>query len=203
MARVSKSPEERRKEILDAAKEFFQTKGYERTAVSDIVKKVGVAQGTIYYYFQSKDEIADAVIDRDLQENVAALRLIRDAPGFAVVDKLERVRMLLAQGNDRMDEIEYLHEDRNAMLHQKALVRMIREYSPLVASIVEQGNREGVFNVDNPLVITEFLLAGSQFLFDPGIFHWTEDELRQKLAAVDEITEKLLGAEKGTFHFRM
>ncbi|CAM3039558.1 TetR/AcrR family transcriptional regulator [Paenibacillus sediminis] len=203
MARVSKSPEERKKDILDAAKELFQTKGYERTAVSDIVKKVGVAQGTIYYYFQSKSDIADALIDRELQENIASLQQIVDEQGAGAVDKLEKVRKLLAQGNNRMDEIEYLHEDHNAMLHQKALVRMIREYAPLVASIVEQGNREGVFHTDNPLVITEFLLAGSQFLFDPGIFSWTEEELRLKLAAVDEITEKLLGAKKGTFHFSL
>jgi AcrR family transcriptional regulator len=201
MPRVSKSPEERKKQILDAAMELFQTKGYERTAVSDIVKKIGVAQGTVYYYFNSKHEIADALIERDLSESIAALRRVADAPGTGAVEKLEQVRKLLSQGNDRMDEIEFLHEDRNAMLHQKALVRMIREYAPLAASIVEQGNREGVFHVENPLVVTEFLLAGSQFLFDPGIFQWTEVELQQKLAALDEITEKLLGTEKGTFHF--
>ncbi len=49
MVRISKDPEERKNEIVDAAEELFVTKGYEKTSISDIVKKVGVAQGLFYY----------------------------------------------------------------------------------------------------------------------------------------------------------
>ncbi|GIO30333.1 MULTISPECIES: TetR/AcrR family transcriptional regulator [Paenibacillus] len=55
MPRITKNPKERRNEILNAAMELFNTKGFEQTSVSDIVKKIGVAQGTFYYYFQSKE----------------------------------------------------------------------------------------------------------------------------------------------------
>lgn len=50
MARTTKEPEERRRELIACAQTLFYTKGYEGTSVSDIVNAVGVAQGTFYYY---------------------------------------------------------------------------------------------------------------------------------------------------------
>ncbi|EGO64125.1 TetR/AcrR family transcriptional regulator [Acetonema longum] len=64
MARVTKDPQERTNELIDAAEELFLTNGYDKTSVSDIVKKIGVAQGTFYYYFQTKEEILDAIAVR-------------------------------------------------------------------------------------------------------------------------------------------
>jgi hypothetical protein len=46
MTRIVKAPDERRSELIATAQQLFYTKGYERTSVSDIVKAVGVAQGT-------------------------------------------------------------------------------------------------------------------------------------------------------------
>ena len=57
MVRVTKLPQERRKEILSAALSLFIQNGYEGTAVSDIVKKLNVSQGLFYYYFKSKEEV--------------------------------------------------------------------------------------------------------------------------------------------------
>ena len=58
-----KSPETRKSELLAAAETLFRENGVDRTAVSDIVKKAGVAQGTFYNYYQSKDEIFAAVLE--------------------------------------------------------------------------------------------------------------------------------------------
>lgn len=60
--RVSKAPEERRAELVQAARTLFDQNGVDKTRVSDIVKKVGVAQGVFYYYFSSKEEIVDIVL---------------------------------------------------------------------------------------------------------------------------------------------
>jgi AcrR family transcriptional regulator len=66
MVIISKNPQERWNELLNAAVELFSKKSYQQTVVSDIVKRVGVSQGTFYYYFMSKEEIADELIDRPL-----------------------------------------------------------------------------------------------------------------------------------------
>lgn len=57
MTRTAKDSDERRSELIATAQQLFYSKGYESTSVSDIVKAVGVAQGTFYYYFDSKTEM--------------------------------------------------------------------------------------------------------------------------------------------------
>lgn len=62
--KVSKEYNERRKEIVDAARRLFSTKGYNKCTINDILDAVGIAKGTFYYYFSSKEEVLDAIINR-------------------------------------------------------------------------------------------------------------------------------------------
>lgn len=62
--RVSKPPQERRAELVSAARLLFDKNGVDKTRVSDIVKHVGVAQGVFYYYFSSKAEIVAVVVQQ-------------------------------------------------------------------------------------------------------------------------------------------
>ena len=71
----SKEAEERKKEILDVAEELFTVKGYDGTSTTDILERVGIARGTLYYHFKSKEEILDALIDRIIQAMVSNIRL--------------------------------------------------------------------------------------------------------------------------------
>ncbi|MCX6679994.1 MAG: helix-turn-helix domain containing protein [Methanothrix sp.] len=76
MKRITKVPEERRRELIDTAERLFMEKGYEHTAISDIVKELNIAQGTLYYYFRSKEDILEAVVDKSiavLEQNVIML----------------------------------------------------------------------------------------------------------------------------------
>ena len=62
--RIVKEAAERKNEILDAAEELFAARGYEETSTGDILDRVGIARGTLYYHFRSKEEILDALIGR-------------------------------------------------------------------------------------------------------------------------------------------
>ena len=66
--RVTKAPEERRQDILDAAVKVFGEKGITRTTVSDIVGAAGVAKGTFYLYLNSKEELLGALKERFVDE---------------------------------------------------------------------------------------------------------------------------------------
>ena len=57
MTRIVKAPDVRRSELIACAQRLFYSMGYENTSVSDIVNEVGVAKGTFYYYFKSKQAI--------------------------------------------------------------------------------------------------------------------------------------------------
>ena len=62
--RVVKEAEERKNEILDVAERLFGAKGFDNTSTSDILNEIGIARGTLYYHFKSKEDILDAMIDR-------------------------------------------------------------------------------------------------------------------------------------------
>jgi len=62
--RIIKEYDERKKEILDTAERPFRINGYEKCTIMDIIKEVGIAKGTFYHYFKSKQEVLDAVVLR-------------------------------------------------------------------------------------------------------------------------------------------
>jgi AcrR family transcriptional regulator len=66
---VKKPPEQWEREILDAAKELFLSKGYEDTSVADIMELAGGAKGMFYRFFQSKEEVMHVLGDRLFFEN--------------------------------------------------------------------------------------------------------------------------------------
>ena len=73
--------------------------------------------------------------------------------------------------------------------------------APVIADVVEQGNREGVYHAQYPLETVESLLVAGQFLFDEGIFQWTPEEMAARMTAFIHITETVLGAKPGSFQF--
>ena len=62
--RIVKEAEERKNEILDVAENLFMKKGFDGTSTNDILQAVGIARGTLYYHFKSKEDIMDALIHR-------------------------------------------------------------------------------------------------------------------------------------------
>ena len=78
--RIVKEYEERRKEILETAERLFLTKGYTKTTVNDILKEIGIAKGTFYHYFKSKEEVMDEIIMRIIKEDVTKAKRIVPIP---------------------------------------------------------------------------------------------------------------------------
>lgn len=74
--RVTKAPEERKAELVAAARKLFDKYGVEKTRISDIVSEVGVAQGVFYYYFASKEAMVEVVVQQvraELEEKMQAI----------------------------------------------------------------------------------------------------------------------------------
>ena len=200
--RVSKQPEERKNEILDAAEMLFTSKGYSKTTVNDILQIVGIAKGTFYYYFKSKEEVMDAIVMRFINSGVEAARVIALDPNLKAPEKIFLIFMAPKPDAERKEQmVEQFHQVNNAEMHQKSLVETILRLTPILTDIVEQGIEEGSFHTPYPKETVEFLLVSSQFLFDEGIFEWKPDELMKKATAFSYLLEHTLGAEKGSFDY--
>jgi AcrR family transcriptional regulator len=205
MMRTIKNPEERRNEILDTAERLFSTKGYGKTTIIDILDEVGIAKGTFYYYFKSKEDVMDAIIMRIVLADVAAARTIAANPDIPVLDKL--LQILLAQssqqGGSKEKLIEQFHQPSNAEMHQKSIVQAIVHLTPVLADVVEQGIAEQVFATDYPRETVEFLVAAAQVIFDEGLFQWEPHEALRRALAFVRLIETSLGAAKGSFDFML
>ena len=66
--RIVKQPDERKSEIIKTAEKLFLEKGVHNTKISEIVETIGVAKGLFYYYFKSKDDVINAVIEHFISE---------------------------------------------------------------------------------------------------------------------------------------
>lgn len=200
MVRSVKTPEVRRAEILQAASELFQEIGYESTSVDSIVRSAGIAKGTFYYYFKSKDEVLAALAQQLCAEMVARSQIIADDPQLGAIDKFCAI---IASQNQTVEAgqalVEDLHRPENRALHERSNIETVLAFGPILAAVVEQGNQEGVFQVDDPLSTVQFILAGSLFLFGHQMFSWTPEEQAARMQAMLLLIERTFGAVAGSF----
>ena len=200
MKRVAKDPTVRREELISIAEELFLKNGYEETPVSDIVKKAQVAQGTFYYYFKSKNGVLDAIVDRYLGEFVTQLKEQVQRDDMNAVDKM----ISLFKGGSRFSMgrkklTVYLHEEKNALLHIKIERKGLSLITPLVAEIIEQGCKEGLFDTRYPHETALLIVGCWDTLFDIGhFFERTVEERRRIVESAFYLMEKVLGAEYGS-----
>lgn len=202
MVRIVKSHDVRKKEILDTALELFQSVGYSKTTVKEIIKRVGIAKGTFYHYFSSKQEVLSLLADNIVNLMAESAQSIADN---TEISALEKVKMILRGNNPTFDEgyevANFLHLPENRELHERINTQIILLFSPILAKIIEQGQLEGVFRVEKPLETVQFLLAGSIFIFNTTLFNWTRTQVGALSAAMQSIIECSLGLKQGAFSF--
>jgi len=211
MTRIAKAPHERRRELVAAAHQLFHTKGYNSTSVHDIVTAVGVAQGTFYYYFGSKSEILEAVIEALTAQTTELLCEIVADETLAAIPKWGRaVQAINDCKTERKDEMmalaRLLQDDGYALLQYKSWTMAIQMVVPELAKIIAQGVEEGVFDAcpaeETAGIAFTILQATSAAIVDillnseayerPLEFAW------RKIAAGQTAIERVLGAPSGS-----
>jgi AcrR family transcriptional regulator len=196
--RTVKAPEVRRAELLALAEKLFKTQGYSKTSVDDIVRHAGVAKGTFYHYFKSKDDILKALTQQLVAEMAADCRQIAEDPRLNAAEKI--IAVIYSQKETTGEQqcvIDGMHLPENRALHELINIETIQSFGPILADIVTQGNQQGLFQVDDPLSTVEFILAGSQFLFGEGIFNWSAEQQRIRKKAMITLIERAFAAKPG------
>jgi AcrR family transcriptional regulator len=160
MGRIVKDREERRRELIDTAERLFITRGYAQTAISDIVNEVKVSQGAFYYYFDSKEDVLVAVLEKEIAIMESDFCQIANRNDLDEAVKLNtminRFISIAASGKKLMG---YVHEGMNATLHKKLMkVRPFARIAPVMAEVISKGTCKGRFNVEYPLEVSYLLL---------------------------------------------
>ena len=196
--RVVKEAIERHNEILDAAEELFVTKGYDKTSTNDILDRVGIARGTLYYHFKSKEEILNAMIERINDSLIAKAKMIAADTSVPVIDRLVMtIASLNVETDIGYEIIGEVHKPQNALMHQKMQENLTSKMVPILLELAEEGVRQGLFSMKYPAETIEMLVLYSSIAFDD--YHEKDSSsMEKKITAFLYNTEKLLGAREGS-----
>ena len=197
MTRTHRPAAQRREEILDAAHALFTTKGFQPTTMEDILKVVGIAKGTLYYHFPSKEQILRALVLRIVGQVEQRAREVADSSAPAV-DKLVTIMAAMRVEAAQTELVEQFHAPGNAEFHLLSITAMIEHLTPVLADVVAQGVNEGIFTTDRPHDAVELLLSASGILLDHEIMEPSPDELARRREGLIWASETLLGARPGS-----
>lgn len=158
------------KSIRQAAFELFAARGVKDVSTAEIAKKAGVAQASIYNFFQSKENLARealfAFLDEQMQAGEAVLN--SDLPFREKVEKL----LFITDEATRQSSPEFFHSliTGDPMLQQFMEEYSLRQTDPFVLRLVEQGRAEGVINRDlSDEAILLYIRALRQMLTQPNV----------------------------------
>ena len=183
---------DKREAILRAAITVFARCGYFNSKVADIAREAGVADGTVYLYFKSKEEILHSIFDRSVEDALGAAK--------------KRVQRLTDPG-EKLRQIAHLHLERLGADRDLAVVFQVElrgstkfmeefsaagfaEYLALIRSTFEEGQRAGMFRADlNARVVAKVLFGA----LDEMATNWILSKRRYKLAPMaDQVLDIFL-----------
>ncbi|EOH75064.1 TetR/AcrR family transcriptional regulator [Enterococcus malodoratus] len=197
--RVSKDPTVRKNEILDVAGRLFAEKGFDQTSTGEIITQAGIARGTLYYHFKSKEEIMDALVERTTSLLFDAAKKVADDHSIPVYQRFVQTVLALRLDTSKDDTMmDYVHKPQNALMHQKIQTALVREITPVLTGIVEDGIQQGIFQTDYPYESVELVVVYASVAFDEQ--EMVPDSRAKKEHRVKSffyLLERLLGVEEG------
>jgi TetR/AcrR family fatty acid metabolism transcriptional regulator len=183
---------DKREAILRAATSVFAHNGYFNSKVADIAREAGVADGTVYLYFKSKEDILHSIFDRSVEEALDSAR-----------KRIERV----TDPKEKLRRIATLHLERLSADRDLAVVFQVElrgstkfmeefsaagfaEYLALIRSTFEDGQRAGIFRTELNANVVAKILFGA---LDEMATNWILSKRRYKLAPMaDEVLDIFL-----------
>lgn len=212
MVRISKEHDERLTEFLDTARQLFFEKGYEKTPVNDIIEKVGVAKGTFYHYFKSKEDLLDQLVNHFIEKSVSKVGEMMERTEMNAVERMNHffisIRNLKVENKELMKMLmRFMYKDENLIFRHKIFKRSIALLTPPLAEIIKLGLEEGHFHPLDPRETAEiiFMMAFSinesvvELLLEAEEKPGNIDLIEQKIKVFEKIVERILGAPDGSF----
>ena len=190
--------------ILDAAKELMCSKDSVADITMDMIaKQAGIGKGSIYYYFISKDEIIDAVIDQcysvAIEDFIAEIKSHKNS--------LEKLKLLFQSilSSELKDKsrnvIRELHLQNDIVTNYKLMMASIKVISPIVTEFLVEGTEKGELHAEFPEESSRMIIAMLTFLLDNYFFPNSDENRLRSLKLYSQILETCLKTKPGSFDF--
>ena len=189
VSRRDSTPGPKRDAILRAAIDVFADRGFFSAQVADIARAAGVAAGTVYLYFKSKDDLLVSIFDRSMRDGLTLGR----AAVADLHDPRERLRRLarahLARlGSDRNLAVVFQVELRQSTkFMERFSSTLLRDYLGLIRDTIADGQRAGFFRTDIKATVAAKIFFGA---LDEMATNWILSRRRYSLEAdADTVVE--------------
>ena len=199
-----KDPEIRRAEIMDAAMLLFMEKGYANTTTQDIVDKVNISRGLLYYHFKNKEDILYCLVERYSEKLLRDIHVIVNDDDKTAIEKIRAfidatiisTDNVSAEGTELQKTVDL---EENRYMLDKLSHKLIEKLTIYFERIINQGISEKVFSVKYPSETVELLMTAYVFVSNNiGIKTSKKETVKDYLNAFKIMLEQNLNT-KGLF----
>jgi TetR/AcrR family fatty acid metabolism transcriptional regulator len=133
--------------IIEAATKVFARKGFYKAKISEIASEARVADGTIYIYFENKDDILICLFEEQMKavlDNMV-IQISEESDPVKKLEKFALTHLQLVEQNKNMAEIIQVEVRQSSKFMKEYRNDPFVQYLELIADIIRQGQKEGLF----------------------------------------------------------
>jgi AcrR family transcriptional regulator len=202
----------RRDAFLDVAEQLMRSRGWEQVTVQEIIGAAGASKGAFYHYFESKDALLEAVVERITDAGMTIIEPIVEDSDLPATAKLQAVFATAGRWKtERSDLLLALmrswYSDENDVVRLRVARAGAARITPCLGRIIRQGAEEGAFSASSPehaAAILVAMLNGSsdeigRLALDRQDGRVTFEEVEGFMSAYEEAIERVLGLPPDSF----
>ncbi|HEY1419490.1 MAG TPA: TetR/AcrR family transcriptional regulator [Candidatus Dormibacteraeota bacterium] len=201
----------KREAFVEAAQRLIQTRGYEQMSVQDVLDEIEASRGAFYHYFDSKEALLEAVVDRMMDAGLGAVTPFVDDPHLSALRKFESVFAGIQSFKAERKPLvlallEVWISDHNAVVREKFRRTGVTRLVPMLSAIIRQGNAEGSFDSGAPDEAARVVVGMLQSFSDVAIELFLArqantigfEDVERAVAANTMACERILGLRAGS-----
>ena len=185
--------------ILDVAEKMFIEQGFDQTSIAQILDATQIAKGTLYYYFTSKEEIMDAIIERWIDRSFEQVRIWVEHKQLPILERLMGALASLNMQKDGQELLDHLHAPQNALLHEKTNQILLSKVPEILYPLFQEGFQTGEMQTTYPYESIEMMLTYSLQIFNSSFQTLDQAEKNHKIQAFIYLLEKIFQTKEGYF----
>ena len=185
--------------ILDIAEKMFVEQGFDQTSIAQILDATQIAKGTLYYYFTSKEEIMDAIIERWIERSFEQVRIWVEQKQLPILERLMGALASLNMQKDGQELLDHLHAPQNALLHEKTNQILLSKVPEILYPLFQEGFQTGEMQTTYPYETIEMMLTYSLQIFNSSFQTLDQAEKNHKIQAFIYLLEKIFQTKEGYF----
>ncbi|MDO5351190.1 MAG: TetR/AcrR family transcriptional regulator [Lachnospiraceae bacterium] len=191
--------------ILDAMQELMSTSSIQTISVSDIAQKAGIGKGSIYYYFNSKNDIIEAVIERSYSRVLDEGQALAASQDIGAFEKMEIIYQACLDSSLELKRQEALNtfneQQQSALIHQKFVGIIITRLEPILTDIIRQGIEEGRIRCEFPEETARIILTILTVTLDNSLAPISQEKIIRVLNGFAWMLEESQEIPENTLQF--